>query len=113
MPCDTIYRPRQTAAEREAEIRAALKRLEDKLRARAISIAVGPQGAIAFRGWTGEERSGISDVCAYRRLKASGSYELRVALQRAEAAAGRRVNEQAISAGVHSHDDGGHWHPGH
>lgn len=113
MPCDTIFRPRQTAAERAAEVTAALKRLEERLRARAIQIAVGPQGAIAFRGWTGDERGGLSDVCAYRLLKASGSYEMRVAIQRAEAAAGRRVNEQAIAAGVHSHDGGSSWNAGH
>jgi hypothetical protein len=58
-------------------------------------------------------RNGISDACAYRKLLASGSPALRAALAKAEAMAGRKVDPQAIASGVHSHDGGRTWNPGH
>jgi len=111
MPCDTVYRREQTKQEREAEIRAALVGLEQRLKDGAVRVTISPQGAIAFTGWN--ERDDVTDVCAYRTLAARGSWELRQAVARAEALSGRKVNERAVVAGVHSHDGGSTWHKGH
>ena len=108
MPCDvTRQSDRQTATEREGEVSDALGRLEEALRAGEVVVRVGPTGSVAFSGW--EARSGMSDLCAYRRLATSGSEALRSALARAEATAGRQVDETAVAAGVHSHDGGKTW----
>ena len=64
-------------------------------------------------GWQQEDRSGLSDLCAYRKLLASNSPELRRAVARAEVVAGRKIDPRMVSAGVHSHDDGKSFHPGH
>lgn len=113
MACDTYRRPQQTLAERNAEIARALKRLEQQLLARAVKIAISAQGAIAFAGWGDGERAGLSDACTYRLLQVQGSYALREAIAKAEAMQGRKVNARAIAAGVHSHDGGNTWGPGH
>lgn len=108
MPCD--YTPQsneQSESEREDEVNEALERLKRALTLGDVSVKVGPQGGIAFAGW--RDRAGISDLCAYRKLATAGSWELRQAIARAEAVAGRGVDEQAIAAGVHSHDDGKSW----
>jgi hypothetical protein len=113
MACDT-YRSRkdQTLAERMTDIRRATARLAAALAAGSIKVRVGAQGAIAFDGWKAEERDGMTDACAYRRLLAEGDPSLRRALA-TEAAAGRTANRQIIGQGVHSHDGGHTWHPGH
>lgn len=113
MPCDTYVRRGQTPADREREIKEALKRLEGSLAAGSASVVVGSNGALAFTGWGQEERSGVTDVCAYRLLMADGSWELRQAIARAEAIAGRSVDRRVIESGVHSHDGGATWAPGH
>lgn len=107
MPCDTRLAPRQTLAERQAEVSKALKELEQRLLAGLAAVVIGPQGAVAFTGWQG--RSGLSDACAYRTLAVQGSWALRQAEAKAVAMSGRKVNTQAIAAGIHSHDDGKHW----
>lgn len=109
MPCDS--KP-LTQPQREAQV-DALKRLEAALAAGGASVQVGPQGAVAFRGWTEADRSGLSDVCAYRRLLAGNSAALRRAVARAEVVAGRKVDARAVGAGIHSHDGGGSWNAGH
>lgn len=113
MVCEYIRLQTQTAEERAAEIRETLKRLEGLLADGVVRVVVGPQGELAFAGWTKEQRAGVSDVCAYRKLTAKGSFQLRLAVQRAEQAAGRKVSQTAINAGVHSHDGGQTFHPGH
>lgn len=112
MPCDTVLSPEQTAAQRQREIDESLVELERRMSAGAVEIAIGPDGAVAFAGW-GAERRGITDVCAFRTLASRDSWELRQAVARAEAMSGRRVSAAAVSAGVHSHDGGHSWHPGH
>ena len=115
MPCDTVrLRPNQTLADRNAEIKSALKRLEQRLQAGQVRVVVDrASGAAGFAGWGKEERASITDVCAYRVLAAENSWALRQAVARAEAQAGRKVNPVAVAAGVHSHDDGRSWGPGH
>ena len=66
------------------------------------------QGAIAFEGWS--NRAGVTDSCAYRRIMATGGALARQAIAKAEAAAGRTVNKQAVAQGYHSHDGGRSWH---
>lgn len=115
MACDFRLAAGQTQPQRKKQIDEAMERLKKSLSLGIATIKVGPTGAIAFAGAGAEDfrRTGISDTCAYRKLMASGSPELRRALARAEAAAGRRVDERQIAAGVHSHDSGNSWDPGH
>lgn len=115
MPCDTIrLRADQTLADRNAEIKAALKRLEQNLQAGRVRVVVGrTTGAVAFEGWSKADRASVSDVCAYRTLASENSWALRQAVARAESTAGRKVNPVAVAHGVHSHDGGSTWNPGH
>lgn len=104
MPCDT--NPNLSATQK-AEQATALTRLAAMIAAGQVVPIIGAQGGISFRGWT--DNAGLADVCAYRRLVAANSPELRKALARAEVQQGRKVNPQAIAAGVHSHDGGRTW----
>lgn len=113
MPCDTILRQGVTLEQRVKAIDLALKRLEQYLQTGKATIAIAPNGAIAFKGWQGTERDDVTDVCAYRTLASQNSWALRQAVARAEAMQGRKVNERAIAAGVHSHDGGTTWNKGH
>lgn len=109
-----LMNPQLTAEQIQAKANA-LKVLQRKLEIRegGVSVVIGANGAVAFRGWTEADRGGIADTCAYRALSAIGSPELRRAVARAEALYGRKVNPQAVAAGVHSHDGGQTFHPGH
>lgn len=110
-----LMKPSLTAAEIEAKANA-LARLERALElknATGVSVVIGANGAVAFRGWSDAERGGIADTCAYRALSAINSPALRRAVARAEALYGRKVNPQAIASGVHSHDGGNTFHHGH
>lgn len=109
MPCDTVLRNGETKAQRSARADAAAKRLEAALAAGKARVVIAPNGAIAFQGWEGEDRDGVADVCAYRRLTAASSWALRQAIARAEASQGRKLNPQAIAGGHHSHDGGKTW----
>ncbi len=112
MACDTQYtKPNQTITERKEEIRATMVQLSADLAAGRVKVTVGPQGAVAFAGWT--ERKAITDACAYRRIMATGSPLAKAKIQAAEALSGRTVNKQTVAAGVHSHDGGRTWHKGH
>lgn len=108
MPCDTVLSPQQTAEQRRREVDRALAQLEARLQSGAVQVRIGPNGAVCFADW-GEERRGVTDVCAYRTLTQRGSWELRQAVARAEAMSGRKVNAQAVAAGMHSHDWGETW----
>jgi hypothetical protein len=109
MPCDTVLRENETKAQRSARADAATKRLEEALTAGRARVVIGPNGALAFVGWDGEERDGVADVCAYRRLTNARSWPLRQAIARAETSSGRKLTERAVAAGVHSHDGGKTW----
>lgn len=109
MACDTRLAERQTLAERKQEVKEALARLDAKLKKRIAKPVVGPQGSITFAGWDANERSGISDACAYRLLMITGSALAKAEIARAEQMAGRSINRQALAAGVHSHDGGRTW----
>lgn len=113
MPCDGTIPQGMTAEDREAEVRAAVRRLEEALASGGVQVVVGANGAVAFRGWGAADRAGVSDVCAFRRLTQAGSWPLRIALARAEGAAGRHHDRDQIAAGTHSHDGGATWNHGH
>lgn len=113
MPCDSNLTAGQTLPQRISEIDAALKRLETSLQSGAIRMTIGSNGAIAFVGWGEQDRSRVTDVCAFRTLTAGNSWALRQAVARAEAASGRKVNAFAVAGGTHSHDGGKTWHGGH
>lgn len=113
MTCDTRLKPRQTIQERAAEVRAAAERFARGLTTGKVRVVVDKKsGAVAFSGLTEEERDGITDACAYRRLMATGSAAAKAAIAKAEALAGRAVSREALAAGIHTHD-GVHWHHGH
>ena len=114
MPCDTRLKPRQTVQQRAAEVRKAVDALALKLLKRQVRPVVDKAtGAIAFQGWSETDRDGITDACAYRRLKVQGNSLVQAEIARAEALAGRAVDTKAIAQGVHSHDGGVSWHQGH
>lgn len=109
MPCDYTPRPEQTLQERMSEVDRAVARLRESLATGRVQVRIGPTGAIAFQGWDPKDRAGLSDACTYRVMTVQGSWELRQAVARAELTQGRKVNAQAIAAGVHSHDGGKSW----
>jgi hypothetical protein len=104
MPC--ITQPTLTEQQRQSQ-RDALKRLQDALGAGVVQIVVGRGGSIALKGWRDEDRSGVSDLCAYRAL--SNTPEMRRALLKAEAMSGNRMDPRAMASGLHSHDGGASW----
>jgi len=107
MPCERTTKQGQSLRDRKGEVLAAVAALERALLRRKVRAVVGPQGAIAFEGWT--ERNGVTDACAYRRIMSTGSAIARAEIARAEQMAGRTVDRKIIAAGVHSHDAGNTW----
>lgn len=110
MACDTV-RLGVSIEVRKAQIQAALAKLERQIQAGIVSAVISPSGAATFRGWN-EGRDGMLDACALRKLTQSNSIALKKALMRAEAIAGRKVDQRQIAAGVHSHDGGKTWGKG-
>lgn len=107
MPCPEQRKKNQTLKQREREVNEALKRLERHLQTGLVKVQIGQQGAVAFSGW--KDRDDVTDVCAYRMLTLSNSWELKQAVKRAEMLSGKKVNVQAVANGVHSHDGGHTW----
>ena len=107
MPCDTQLAPGVTPEQRLRDVAAALARLELALAQGQARVRIAPNGALAFVDWN--DRAGVTDLCAYRALATASSSPLRLALQRAETLAGRKLNPQALAAGWHSHDEGATW----
>lgn len=111
MPCASKIPAGMSLEQRMTQVQRALKRLEQSLQTGSVKIRIAPNGAIAFAGW--KNRDDVSDVCAFRALTSENSWVLRQAVARAEAQSGRKVNAKAVAAGVHSHDGGKTFHPGH
>lgn len=110
MPCDTKLKQGQTIKQRADEVRRAVDRIAAGLSQGRIKPRIGPQGAIAFDGITNEERDGVTDACAYRRIMVTGSAMAKQAIAKAERLAGRSVDRRVIGQGAHSHDGGHTWH---
>lgn len=113
MPCDTRLKPRQTIQQRAEEVRKAAERFTKGLIEGRIKAVVGKKGGIAFDGVTDDERDGVTDACAYRRIMVSGSSLAKAKIERAEQMAGVKVDKKAVAQGHHSHDGGKTWHDGH
>jgi len=110
MPCDRKLKARQTIQQRADEVRKVVQKIDAAVAQGRVKPVVGKQGAIAFTGLTDEDRDGVTDACAYRRLLVSGSALTKAAFARAEQLAGRSVDKQIIGQGAHSHDGGRTWH---
>lgn len=113
MACFLTVKVGQSLEARRIESKLAAAKLRALLGAGKVQIKLSPTGAVAFTGWKDDDREGLSDVCAFRALKAEGSWEFRQALMRAETMAGRKVDAAQVAAGVHSHDGGKTWGGGH
>ena len=111
MPCDTRIPVGMTPEQRKTQIEKALERLEAALSMGSVFVVIGNNGAVAFSGWN--DRDNVTDVCAFRALTVKSSFALRRAVATAETQYGRRVNMNAVGEGVHSHDGGKTWAPGH
>ncbi len=112
MPCDTRLKRGQTIQQRVAEVKKVVSTLSSALAAGRVKAKVGPQGAITFIGLTDEERDNVTDNCAFRRLMATGSPMALLAIAKAEALAGRKVDKQVVAQGGHYHGDVYHEHKG-
>lgn len=110
MPCDRKLKAGQSIQQRALEIRKVTERIASGISTGLFKVKVSPQGAIAFVGLTDEQRDGVTDACAYRRIMVSGSALAKQAILRAEMLAGRPVDKQVIGQGAHSHDGGRTWH---
>ena len=110
MPCDTRLKPQQTITQRKNEVVKAVGRIQAGLINGRIKVKIGPKGEVAFAGVSEEERDGVTDACAYRRIMATGSAMARMELAKAEQLAGRPINRQLVGQGAHSHDGGHTWH---
>jgi hypothetical protein len=109
VPCDTKLKTGQTITQRKEEITRVVARLTAGLINGSIKVKLSPQGAIAFDGLTDQNRDGVTDACAYRRLMATGSPLAKAKIAAAEALLGRQVNRQTVASGLHSHDGGKTW----
>jgi hypothetical protein len=110
MACDTRLKPRQTIQERADEVRRAVEKFAKALTSGSAKIKVGPQGAVVIEGMTEQDRDGVTDACAVRRIMATGSALAKAKIAAAEALAGRSIDRKVIGQGVHSHDGGATWH---
>lgn len=104
MPCMT--QPTLTEQQKQSQVEA-LRRLNDAVGAGTVKVIIGRNGGIAFAGWAQDDRSGVSDLCAYRALMNSPA--MRRAVMRAEAMQGNKLDPRAIASGLHSHDGGATW----
>lgn len=113
MPCDTALKPKQTISQRKEEVLKVVKRLADQLVNGKVKPVISPNGAVTFAGLSNEDRDGVTDACAYRRLMVTGSALAKAKIAQAEQMAGRSINKKVIAHGEHSHDGGRTWHHGH
>jgi hypothetical protein len=98
MVCTTLLKPRQTAAQRLAEVAKKMRQLDTLVASGRLKMQV-KAGKPVFSGISEADRDGISDVCIFHTLSNTGSAATRMALARAEQLQGK-VSRQ----GVHTHD---------
>lgn len=99
-------------SQRVTEVRAVVELAARKLASGQVKVRVGPQGGVAFVGLNEVERDGVTDACLLRRLMAGSSVVAKLAIERAELLAGRKVDKQVIGQGGHYHGDVWHSHKG-
>jgi hypothetical protein len=112
MPCDTRVKRNQTLSQRVAEVRGVVDAVGRLLASGQVKVKVGPQGGIAFLGLSEAQRDGVTDSCLLRRLMAGSSVTAKLAIEKAELLAGRKVDKQVIGQGGHYHGDVWHSHKG-
>ena len=110
MVCDTRLRRGQSFDDRKREVRKVTETVASGLANGRIGVKIGPDGAIAFTGLSDEDRNGVTDACAYRRVMSTGSALAKAAIAKAEMLAGKKVNKETVASGLHSHDGGSTWH---
>jgi hypothetical protein len=112
MVCETRLRPRQSLSERKAEIRDVIARVAADLAAGRVKAVIDRRtGAIAFSGIS--DKRDVLDACIYRMIMSGTNMSAKLAIIKAEQMTGRAVDRQVVGHGVHSHDGGVSWHPGH
>jgi ribosome-binding factor A len=112
MVCETRLRPRQTLTERKRQVRELVSKIAADLASGRVKVVVDRRtGAIAFSGIS--DRRDVTDACVYRQIMAGTNMSAKLAIAKAEQLAGRAVDRQVVSHGVHSHDGGQTWHGGH
>lgn len=112
MPCDTKTTRGQTLTQRVTEVRSVVELAARLLAQGQVRVKVGPQGGIAFLGLSEAQRDGVTDACLVRRLMAGSSVVAKLAIERAELLAGRKIDKQVIGQGGHYHGDVWHSHKG-
>lgn len=114
MPCDRIFKRKQTIQQRAREIKQVVEDVNSLLAAGKVKPVIDRKtGSIAFQGISDTQRDDVSDACIYRRIMVTGSSLAKAKIAQAEMLAGRQVNKGALAQGVHSHDGGASWHNGH
>lgn len=114
MACETYTSRGQTLAERKEEVRQVVFDVNSLIAAGKVKPVVDKMtGAIAFAGLDKNLRDDVTDACIYRRIMVTGSALTKAKIAQAEQVAGRGVNKQAVAQGVHSHDGGKTFGPGH
>ena len=92
-------------------MREAVERLAAAIMSGRVKVVIDrASGAVAFTGWDGNSRDGVTDGCALRRIMSTGSAMAKMHIAKAEQMAGRSINKQAVAQGHHSHDGGVTWH---
>lgn len=109
MPCDYEREPRQTVAQRQAEVRKAKMAMDKMIATNHAKVKVDRNGRVVVTGVPDSVRSRVDDACLMRFIQTHGSVAARQAVARAERQAGRSIDKQALAAGVHSHDGGATW----
>ena len=112
MTCDTKMLKGQTLTQRKEEIKTAVDKLAAALAAGRVKPVIGARGGIAFPGWAEGQTGRVTDNCAFRRIMSSGSVTAKLAIERAEMLAGRKVDRQAVAQGLHAHNGVWHSHKG-
>lgn len=99
MVCTTRLKPRQTAAQRLAEVAKRMRQLDGMVASGRLKMKVLPGGKVSFPSIAESDRDGISDACIFHTLSNTGSAAARIALARAE-----QLQGKVSRVGVHSHD---------
>src|SRR5262249_44514776 len=74
MACDTRLKPRQTIQDGATKVQRRIAGFATAIATGRVKVVIDKAaGAIAFTGWDGASRDGVTDGCAYRRIMATGS----------------------------------------
>jgi hypothetical protein len=109
MACETRRRRGQSLSVRQKEVKDVISKIAGRILQEKTKIVIDKfTGAVAFTG-IDDIRDDVTDACVFRALMISGPMTVKLAIQKAEALAGRTVSKEALAQGVHSHDGGQSW----